>query len=67
MKIKKRLCTCGQLKELSSYFKDGLRLTVCDDCATKLDFKNIAGISVKPYDEIKKESKLNKYDPSKAV
>ncbi len=53
MATEKYTCRCGKaVNQLSSYFKDGIRVTLCDDCAEqyglsrdktviKVDYKKI--------------------------
>lgn len=60
MAIAKYICRCGrQTDNLSSHFIDGVRVTVCDECAVDLIGKEKA--VVVDYDKIKASSKDERF------
>lgn len=57
MDIAKYICRCGKKTDkLISYFINGIRITVCDECAKGNDLKNKAQIDV-DYEKIIKSNK----------
>ena len=57
MAKEKHTCRCGaKTNKLTSYFKDGIRVTVCDDCANQFGLKNSENVIKVDYDKIKASS-----------
>ncbi len=60
--VKKYTCSCGsKVEKLTSYFPEGIRVTVCDECAERLELnkQNIASVD---YSELKESKDQSKYD-----
>lgn len=54
MAIAKYICRCGNRTDnLKSYFIEGIRVTVCEECES--EFKNNKDAVVVDYDEVKKD------------
>jgi ribosome-binding protein aMBF1 (putative translation factor) len=56
--------TCRCLKKtdkLISYFINGLRITICDDCAEELGVKNNDKIEAVDYEKVRKSNKGENY------
>ena len=54
----KHICRCGNnVEKMTSYFKDGIRVTLCDTCADQYGFKNDEKAIKVDYDAIMKSSK----------
>lgn len=62
MAIPKYICRCGsRVDELTSYFYNGIRVTVCDECAEQHGFKNNKQIEYVDYNKIENASKEENY------
>jgi len=58
MPKEKYTCRCGKKTDkLTSYFKDGMRVTVCDDCAVQFGLHDDEDVLKVDYDKVKKSAK----------
>lgn len=57
MANEKYTCRCQRkTNKLTSYFKDGIRVTVCDDCANELGLVSDKNVMKVDYEKVKKSS-----------
>jgi ribosome-binding protein aMBF1 (putative translation factor) len=55
MAITKYICRCGnRIDKMTSYFIDGIRVTVCENCEE--EFKNNNKAEAVDYEEVKKDA-----------
>mgnify|MGYP001617579701 CR=1 FL=1 len=53
MAIQKYICRCGnRTDKLTSYFINGIRITLCDECSSEFEKNNAEAVD---YDEVKKD------------
>lgn len=58
MAIEKYTCRCGRaVNKMTSYFKDNVRVTLCDDCAEASGLKEDESVIKVDYDKIVKSNK----------
>lgn len=63
MAIAKHICRCGaKVDKLTSYFSNGIRVTVCDQCAELNKFKNNNAFIAVDYDEVKNDANMQIID-----
>lgn len=61
MAIPKYICRCGnKVDKMTSYFIDGIRITLCDECSEK--FKDNDVFEAVDYEEVKKDPNKNIID-----
>lgn len=54
----KYTCRCGKrVDKLTSFFKNGIRVTICDDCAKDIGLNKDEDVTKVDYDEVRAASK----------
>lgn len=58
MATEKYICRCGKaVNKITSYFKDGIRVTVCDDCANQYGLTTDEGVIKVDYKKIEESNR----------
>ena len=63
MAIEKYICHCGnKVNKITSYFKGGVRVTLCDDCANQYGFDKDKDVIKVDYKEVQEDPNLQIID-----
>lgn len=63
MATEKYTCRCGRaVNKITSYFKDNVRVTLCDDCAEESGLKNDPDVKQYDYEDVVKDQGLQTID-----
>ena len=62
MATEKYICRCGkQVNKITSYFKEGIRFTMCNECAEAHGFNSDSKVEKVDYDVVMKSARDENY------